>query len=127
MKTNGKTYPIVLKETGNLLWMLGFVFIIPGIISALYGEWYSASGFILSALITMASGQALRYLNRSSIYDVILSPIDHALHHEIYRMRSVLPSAASFFESGRPRKMRVTCLTDADDIMSIGWSTTLLL
>src|SRR5512137_1444754 len=66
MKTNGKTYPIVLKETGNLLWMLGFVFIIPGMVSAFYGEWYSASGFILSALITMASGQALRYLNRNA-------------------------------------------------------------
>jgi trk system potassium uptake protein TrkH len=66
MKTNGKTYPIVLKETGNLLWMLGFIFIIPGIISALYREWYSVSGFFLSAFITMAFGQALRYLNRNA-------------------------------------------------------------
>ena len=66
MKTNGKTYPIVLKETGNLLWMLGFIFIIPGIVSAFYREWYSMSGFILSAFITMAFGQALRYLNRNA-------------------------------------------------------------
>ena len=66
MKNNGKTYSIVLKETGNLLWMLGYVFIIPGIISALYGEWYSMSGFILSAFITMAFGKALRYLNRNA-------------------------------------------------------------
>ena len=66
MKNNGKTYSIVLKETGNLLWMLGYVFLIPGIISALYREWYSMSGFILSAFITMAFGQALRYLNRNA-------------------------------------------------------------
>ena len=66
MSTNGKTYPIVLKETGNLLWMLGFVFIIPAIVSAVYREWYSVLGFILSAFITMAFGQALRYLNRNA-------------------------------------------------------------
>jgi len=66
MRTNGKTYPIVLKETGNLLWMLGFVFIIPALVSTFYREWYSALGFILSAFITMAFGHALRYLNRKA-------------------------------------------------------------
>ena len=64
MRTNGKTYPVVLKETGNLLWMLGYIFIIPGIVSAFYREWYSALGFILSASVTMAFGQALRYLEQ---------------------------------------------------------------
>ena len=66
MRKNGKTYQIVLKETGNLLWMLGYIFIVPGIVSAFYREWYSASGFILSAIITMAFGQSLRYLNRNA-------------------------------------------------------------
>src|SRR5665647_22457 len=66
MRTNGKTYPIVLKETGNLLWMLGYVLIIPGIVSAFFREWYSVLVFILSAFITMAFGQVLRYLNRNA-------------------------------------------------------------
>jgi len=66
MRTNGKTYPVVLKETGHLLWMLGYIFIVPAIVSAFYREWYSMSGFILSAIATMALGQALRYLNRKA-------------------------------------------------------------
>src|SRR5512133_192745 len=66
MRTKRKTYLIILKETGNLLWMLGLVLIFPAIVSALYKEWYSVTGFILSALITIAFGQALRYLNRNA-------------------------------------------------------------
>src|SRR5512133_4071964 len=66
MRTKRKTYLIILKETGNLLWMLGLVLIFPAIVSALYKEWYSVTGFILSSIITMAFGQALRYLNRKA-------------------------------------------------------------
>jgi trk system potassium uptake protein TrkH len=66
MRTNGKTYPVVLKETGHLLWMLGYIFTVPAIVSAFYREWYSMAGFIISAVITMAFGQALRYLNRKA-------------------------------------------------------------
>ena len=36
--------------------MLGFVEIVPVIISLIYKEWYSASGFLFSVLITLSSG-----------------------------------------------------------------------
>ena len=66
MRISGKTRTIVLKETGRLFWMLGFIFIIPAIVSAFYKEWYSASGFILSAFIAMIFGQIMMYLNRNA-------------------------------------------------------------
>jgi trk system potassium uptake protein TrkH len=66
MKAKRKTYLIVLKETGNLLWMLGFVLIIPALVSAFFKEWYSMTGFLLSASITMVFGKVLRYLNRNA-------------------------------------------------------------
>lgn len=66
MRISGKTWPVVLKETGRLFWMLGFIFIVPAIVSASYKEWYSAGGFIFSAIITMSVGQMLRYLHRNA-------------------------------------------------------------
>jgi trk system potassium uptake protein TrkH len=66
MRTHTKTHRIVLKETGSILWVLGFIFIIPAIVSLIYMEWYSAAGFILSSVMSMSVGQLLKYLFRSA-------------------------------------------------------------
>jgi trk system potassium uptake protein TrkH len=54
MKSN--TYMIVFKQIGRLLILLGFVMVVPSIVSAVYTEWYSAMGFLFSALITLTIG-----------------------------------------------------------------------
>jgi trk system potassium uptake protein TrkH len=54
MRSN--TFRIVLKQIGNLLILLGFIEIIPVIISVIYAEWYSAGGFLLAGLITSVTG-----------------------------------------------------------------------
>jgi trk system potassium uptake protein len=53
------TFKILLKQIGSLLVVLGFLEIVPFIISLLYKEWYSASGFLISGLITLSSGFVL--------------------------------------------------------------------
>ncbi|NJK95308.1 MAG: hypothetical protein HC905_10680 [Bacteroidales bacterium] len=53
------TFKIVLKQVGSLLILLGFVVAIPAIIAAIYTEWYSVAGFLLSALIIMGTGLLL--------------------------------------------------------------------
>lgn len=47
---------IVLKQIGNLLILLGIILLVPTLVSFLYSEWYSAQGFILSAIIIFAIG-----------------------------------------------------------------------
>jgi len=53
------TYKIVLKQTGSLLILLGVVFAICIPVSVIYSEWYSALGFLISALISAGTGYIL--------------------------------------------------------------------
>lgn len=62
MKT--KTYQIVLKETGNLVSLMGIILFIPALIGGIYGEWYSALGFVLAAIISFGLGKTIKYLFR---------------------------------------------------------------
>ncbi|MBN2348008.1 MAG: TrkH family potassium uptake protein [Bacteroidales bacterium] len=50
------TYRVVLKQIGNLLILLGFIVVVPAIISAVYAEWYSVAGFLLSAIVILGIG-----------------------------------------------------------------------
>lgn len=59
---NYKTSAIVLKQIGSLLLLLGVIEAIPSIVSAIYGEWYSAAGFLLTAIITSGAGFTLHRL-----------------------------------------------------------------
>ena len=54
-----KTYQIVLKEIGNLMALMAFILIIPGIVALVYNEFYSFLGFLVSAIITYALGISL--------------------------------------------------------------------
>ena len=56
---NTKTSAIVLKQIGSLLLLLGIIEAVPSIVSSIYGEWHSAAGFILTAIITSGTGFAL--------------------------------------------------------------------
>lgn len=53
------TYKIVLKQTGSLFLTLGIVVIVPALVAAIYREWYSAMGFLLSGLMISCTGLAL--------------------------------------------------------------------
>lgn len=55
---------VLLKQTGDLLIILGLIELFPSIISGIYEEWYSTSGFVISGLLTIALGYFLhkRYL-----------------------------------------------------------------
>ena len=66
MRISGKTRPVVLKETGRLFWMIGFIFLVPAVVSAIYKEWYSAGGFVFSSCITMIFGRLLMYFYRNA-------------------------------------------------------------
>jgi len=57
MKT--KTYQIVLKEIGNLMALMGFILVIPGVVALFYNEWYSFLGFFMSGIITYGIGISL--------------------------------------------------------------------
>lgn len=59
---NNKTSAIVLKQIGSLLLLLGIIEAVPSIVSFIYGEWHSAAGFILTAIITSGTGIALHRL-----------------------------------------------------------------
>lgn len=57
---NSKTFIIVLKQIGSLLILLGLIAGIPSIVSIVYSEWYSAAGFLLTALIISGTGYAIQ-------------------------------------------------------------------
>ncbi|MDX9883507.1 MAG: TrkH family potassium uptake protein [Prolixibacteraceae bacterium] len=59
---NSKTLIITLKQVGSLLILLGTMEIVPGTVSCIYSEWYSAAGFLLSAIITLSIGFAFYWL-----------------------------------------------------------------
>ncbi len=52
----------IFKQIGSLLKILGIVEMIPSLVAAIYGEWYSATGFILSGAITFCIGVSLNLL-----------------------------------------------------------------
>ena len=54
-----RMYKTILKQIGSLLILLGFVVAVPSVVSVIYHEWYSAAGFLLSALIILGAGFAL--------------------------------------------------------------------
>lgn len=54
-----QTFKIILKQIGSLLIILGSIEFFPFAVSVIYHEWYSATGFLLSALITLLTGVAL--------------------------------------------------------------------
>ena len=56
-----KTYETVLKQVGSLLILLGFIEFLPLFVSVIYGEWFSATGFTVSLLVTMSVGLSLFY------------------------------------------------------------------
>jgi trk system potassium uptake protein TrkH len=58
MPNNG-TFKIILKQVGHLQILLGFVFCVPMLVSLIFGEYYSASGFLISSVITLTLGYVL--------------------------------------------------------------------
>jgi trk system potassium uptake protein TrkH len=66
MKIETKTYRIVLKETGGILCLVGYILLIPAIVSLIYGEWYSALGFVISSGISISACLLLKYFYRSA-------------------------------------------------------------
>lgn len=50
MKSDYYTYKIVLKQTSDILILLGGLQIFPCLVSLIYLEWYSAAGFIIAGL-----------------------------------------------------------------------------
>ncbi len=54
-----KTLKTILKQLGSLLIVLGCIEILPVVVSAMYTEWYTATGFLVSALVTLLTGLAL--------------------------------------------------------------------
>jgi trk system potassium uptake protein TrkH len=59
MKIGSTTYKTVLKQVGSLLILLGIIQLVPLIVSLIYGEWYSAEGFLLSGFIIAGTGFGL--------------------------------------------------------------------
>lgn len=53
------TYKILLKQIGALLTLLAAVVSFPAIISVIYGEWFSAAGFLISGIIIFCLGYSL--------------------------------------------------------------------
>lgn len=62
-----KTYQIVLKELGNLLFLLGYILVIPTFVGVIYGEWYSSAGFLIAALAIFLLGKGLHFCFRQAI------------------------------------------------------------
>ena len=56
MNRRSTTYKTILKQIGSLLKLLGLIEAIPSVVSIIYGEWYSAAGFLISGLITYYIG-----------------------------------------------------------------------
>jgi trk system potassium uptake protein TrkH len=52
----------IFKQIGSLLKILGIIEIIPSLVAAIYGEWYSVGGFILAGTITFCLGISLNFL-----------------------------------------------------------------
>ncbi len=59
MKT--KTYETILKQVGSLLILLGLIEFFPLVVSVIYAEWYSVTGFTASMLVTVSVGLSLFY------------------------------------------------------------------
>lgn len=53
------TLKTISKQIGSLLILLGALEFVPLFVSLLYNEWYSAAGFLLSALLTSGLGYGL--------------------------------------------------------------------
>ncbi|MBN2805321.1 MAG: hypothetical protein JXR22_01570, partial [Prolixibacteraceae bacterium] len=49
----------MFKQIGGLLVLLGFSMALPLMVSLIYGEYFSASGFLLSSLICILFGYSL--------------------------------------------------------------------
>ena len=56
----------MLKETGGILCLVGYIFLIPAVVSLIYGEWYSALGFVISSLISISACYLLKYFFRNA-------------------------------------------------------------
>lgn len=54
------TFKMLLKQIGSLQILLGFTMVIPLIVSIIYGEYYSVSGFLISSLICIVTGFSLQ-------------------------------------------------------------------
>ncbi|WP_303922436.1 TrkH family potassium uptake protein [Draconibacterium sediminis] len=52
----------IFKQIGSLLKVLGIVEMIPSLVAVIYGEWYSAAGFIVSGAIIFCIGVSLNLL-----------------------------------------------------------------
>ncbi|MFZ5939821.1 MAG: TrkH family potassium uptake protein [Bacteroidota bacterium] len=65
MRRSG-TLEVIFKQIGNLLILLGIVVFIPALISAVYAEWYSVLGFVISAMIIVGAGFVLRRIFKES-------------------------------------------------------------
>ncbi|MBN1987460.1 MAG: TrkH family potassium uptake protein [Prolixibacteraceae bacterium] len=52
----------VFKQIGSLLKLLGLIGIVPSLVSVIYGEWYSAGGFVLSGVITFCLGVVINFI-----------------------------------------------------------------
>lgn len=53
------TFKMVAKQIGGLQVLLGFIMMVPAVVSVIYSEFYSALGFVLSACICLLVGFAL--------------------------------------------------------------------
>lgn len=62
-----RTYQIVFKELGWLISLMGFILLVPVIVSVIYGEWYSALGFILSSVFAFILGIGIRQFLRDAM------------------------------------------------------------
>lgn len=65
-KLRNKSYQIILKESGNLISLMGLILLIPIPVGMIYNEWYSVLAFGLAALISFTFGKALHFLFRKS-------------------------------------------------------------
>jgi trk system potassium uptake protein TrkH len=65
-RISGGGTKIILKQIGNLLILLGFILLVPTLVSLLYSEWYSTLGFIMSAIIIFALGFLLLAIFRKT-------------------------------------------------------------
>jgi trk system potassium uptake protein TrkH len=54
-----ESYKVTLKQIGSLLIVLSIVTTIPAIVAAMYSEWYSFAGFIISGIIIFMAGSEL--------------------------------------------------------------------
>ena len=49
-------YKTIFKQIASLQILLGFVMLVPAVVSACYTEWYSFTGFLLSGILTASAG-----------------------------------------------------------------------